>query len=180
MSRIAKLLGLAMASLLACGVADGQTKRPDFSGVWKLDMKASEFGNIPGGRPTARVDSIDQGPAFVWQVLYLDNGGKKDTTVYRYTTDGVECVNRVAGSEIKSVVSWEGDSLRVESRTKLMVFDMTLSEVWRLSSDGRTLMMDRIVKYPLGKGKQALVFAKQASEETPAVVAPARKAPPGN
>jgi len=162
---ILRALALVLAATPVLGAAAGQSERPDFTGTWKLDMEASEFGNIPGGHPTSRTDVIELGPKSVRQVLYLDNGGKLDTTTYRYSTDGSESVNQVAGSEIKSVVRWEGDSLHVDSRTKILLFEMKLAETWRLSADGLRLTMRRTVKYPLGEGKQVLIFHKQDVED---------------
>jgi hypothetical protein len=134
---------------------------PDFSGTWRLDKPKSVFGKIPGGEPKARTDVIVHREPTVVQTLYLDNGASRDTTVYRYTTDGATSVNKVAQQVIKSVVKWEGDRLDVESKTKLMlVFDSTLSERWALSSDGKTLIMIRHVTWPGGSGEQKLVFVR--------------------
>ncbi len=134
---------------------------PRFAGTWKLSKARSRFGSIPGGTPNARTDVIEESLPHIVQTLYLLNGSRRDTTVYRYTTDGRPTVNTVDGRDIKSVVTWEGSTLHLVSTTKLLVFDMALDERWHLSADGKTLTMTRHVKYPLGQGDQTLVFERQ-------------------
>jgi hypothetical protein len=63
--------------------------------------------------------------------------------------------------KITATVRWEGAVLRLESKTKLMVFEMKLDERWTLSPDGRKLTMTRELTSPIGSGIQTLVFEKQ-------------------
>jgi len=165
------VVALACVLALAGELVGAQSPRPDFSGTWTLDKQASAFGDIPGGTPTARTDVIQQQRQFLRQTLYLNNGGHLDTTIYRYTTDGAESVNNVAGSKIKSKVWWDGTLLHLESRTKVLILSASLSETWSLSPDGRTLTMTRDMDSPLAKGKQTLVFVKQADAVAEPVVA---------
>jgi hypothetical protein len=135
--------------------------RPDFSGTWVLDTARSEFGQIPGGRPLARTDVIVHRDPQLAQTLYLRLVGGPDTTRYRYATDSTRAVHRVENRDIEAHVWWAGDTLRLESMSKLMMFEMWLRERWTLSPDGRTLTMSRHITYPLGKGDQKLLFVKQ-------------------
>jgi len=157
-----KALALACALGLASGLGTAHAAgRPDFSGTWKLDTLRSEFGQIPGGRPRARVDVIQHREPRIRQTLFIDNWSRQDTTVYLYTSDGKPTVNRVGSQDIRSTVWWEGRILRLESKTRLLIYDMTLKERWILSADGKVLTMARRVKYPLGEGEQKLVFRKR-------------------
>jgi hypothetical protein len=136
-------------------------KHARFAGTWRLNKAKSKFGNIPGGTPVARTDVITQADPRIVQTLYMINGTRRDTTVYRYLTTGEPTVNPVDGRDIKSVVTWEGATLHLVSNTKMLVFDMQLDERWRLSPDNRTLTMSRHVKYPMGEGDQILVFDRR-------------------
>lgn len=167
--REACLLALVAAAAVA-GLAPAATpgperaavpRRPDFSGTWVLDTARSEFGSIPGGRWRSRIDHIEHRDPQLRHTLYLDTGVRRDTTRYRYTTDSARVTNRVDRNEIEARVWWEGEALRLESKTRLLVFEMTLKERWTLSADRRTLTMSRRVKYPMGEGEQRLVYAKR-------------------
>jgi hypothetical protein len=135
--------------------------KPNFTGTWRLDSEHSVFGDIPGGHPTSRHDAIAHDEARLKQTLYLDNGGKLDTTVYNYRIDGAPLVNKVGGQDITATLTWEGDALHIVSKTRLAIVEMTLDERWRLSAARDSLVMLRKLKYPLGEGSQRLVFVRQ-------------------
>lgn len=133
--------------------------RPDFTGTWKLDLARSELGKFPG-QPKARTDVIEHRDPQLRQTLHLEHATRRDTTVYRYTTDSTRAVNAVDGRDIEARVWWEGATLRLDSKTRMAMFEMWLKERWTLSADGKTLTMMRRVKYPMGEGDQRLVFEK--------------------
>jgi hypothetical protein len=134
---------------------------PNFTGTWRLDPERSVFGDIPGGHPTSRRDVIAHDEPRVRQTLYLDNGGRLDTTVYVYRIDGSPSVNKVGGQDITATLAWDGDTLHIVSKTRLVIVEMTLDERWRLSAARDSLVMTRRLKYPMGEGSQRLVFVRQ-------------------
>jgi len=158
---VALALVLAAAALAAPAPSPPAVPRPDFSGTWVLDTARTEFGNIPGGRWRARVDVIEHRDPALRQSLYMDNGVRRDTTHYVYNTAGRPVANRVDKQDITATVQWQGSDLRLVSKTRLMLIEMTLDETWRLSPDGRTLTMTRLLKYPLGEGRAKLVFTRR-------------------
>ena len=150
-----------LPAVLDTATAPDPAPRPNFSGRWRLSIARSVFGKLPGGQPTARTDVIEHAGKRIRQTLYLIRGAQYDTTVYVYSTDGTPTVNRVAGTDIRSVVTWEGASLHLLSKMKVLVLDTSLDERWTLSPDGRTLTYARHVKYGIGEGDQTLKFERQ-------------------
>lgn len=134
---------------------------PSFTGRWTLDMKQSEFGTLPGARPLARTDTITHREPEVSHVLHIDNPTSRDTTVYRYRTTGEVTHSTVDGRDVQSVARWEGRVLVIDSKTRMMIFDVTLNDRWELSPNRDTLEMIRRVKSPLGASDQRLVFARR-------------------
>lgn len=135
--------------------------RPDFTGTWMLDTARSEFGQIPGGRPITRTDLIEHRDPVLRQTLLLSLPSGLDTTEYRYTTDSARVVHRVDSRDIEARVWWEGATLCLLSKSKIVMLEMSLGERWTLSPDGRTLVMTRRVKSPIGDGDQKLMFVKR-------------------
>ena len=135
--------------------------RPDFTGRWTLDMKASEFGSLPRGKPLARTDTITHREPDIGHVLYLVNPTAHDTTIYRYRTTGEPTHTTIDGRDVQSVARWEGRTLVIDSKMKMMIFDVTLNDRWDLSVNRDTLKMTRRVKSPLGASDQRLIFLRR-------------------
>ena len=151
---------LSKGSPAQAAIAD-TTASPSFAGRWKLSMTRSTFGTAPGGKPASRTDAIEQSGTRIKQTLYLVLGSKPDTTVYLYSTDGTPTVNKVAGRDIRSVVSWEGRALHLVSTAKLLVVETSLDERWTLAAGGRELTYRRHVKYGFGESDQTLIFERE-------------------
>ncbi len=124
-------------------------------------MRRSSFGIIPGGKPTSRTDLIEQDGTRIKQTLFLVLGSKPDTTIYIYSTDGTPTVNKVAHSDIRSVVTWEGRTLRLRSTAKLLMLDTSLDDRWVIAPNGRELVYQRHVKFGFGEGDQTLIFERE-------------------
>ena len=135
--------------------------RPDFSGRWVLDMKQSEFGSLPGSKPLARTDTITHREPEISHVLYLVNPASRDTTTYRYRTNGETTHSTVDGLDVQSVARWDGRALKIDSKMRVMIFDTTLNDRWELSANGDTLKMTRHLKSPMGSTDQRLIFARR-------------------
>jgi hypothetical protein len=144
--------------LAACGLLPCQAQ-PNFSGTWKLNAAKSDFGAMP--RPEARTDRITHhGPDLKDSVT--QNGPRGEVTVeMRYSTDGRETTNNVRGNQIRSTARWEGDALAIAGKMQMNGADVTLSDRWSLSHDGKTLTILRHVNSSTGVTDQTLVLEKQ-------------------
>jgi hypothetical protein len=139
-------------------VAAAQNKT-NFSGTWKLNTSKSDFGMIPG--PDSRTDVIDhKDPSLKVSVTAEGAQGKQQYTV-NYTTDGKEAVNSLPGREMKSILSWQGKSLVVDTKLKFQGNDVTVKSTWTLSDDGKTLTQNAHLASAMGETDQKLVFEKQ-------------------
>ena len=78
-----------------------------------------------------------------------------------YTTDGKECTNQgFGGNPTKSVLNWDGDTLRIETKGKFGDNEFTMPEKWALSADGKMLTLTRLFKSAMGESEQKLVLDK--------------------
>src|SRR5205807_10390867 len=84
--------------------------KPNFSGVWKLNVAKSDFGVLPG--PESRTDTIEHTEPAI-KIATKEEGpqGKRDYVI-SLTTDGKENTNTPGpGVELKSTSNWEGNAL---------------------------------------------------------------------
>jgi len=135
-------------------------QKPNFTGRWKLNKQKSEFGKLPGV-PDARTDVIAHREPELIDVVHTVFKGKPDSVTYRFRTDAQPTVSKIDRTDVHSISSWDGDVLALQSKMKMLIFESTLTDRWSLSSDGKTLMMLRHVKSPIGSGDQKLVFERQ-------------------
>jgi hypothetical protein len=131
----------------------------DFSGTWVLNIEKSNFGGEQP--PTSKVQRVEQkGTELTVTIDEADYRGKVHG-VARYATDGQEAVNDVLGNPMTSSISWEGAVLVMRTWGKFGEADITLSDRWSLSPDGKTLTMAREFR---GHGRvvsQTLVFDRR-------------------
>lgn len=155
--KTAKLLVMAVVVLILCaGLAQA---KPNFTGDWKANVAKSDYGQMP------TPDKFDV------KIVHNDPELKVATTIagefgeftldFAYTTDGKECANTSPMGQSKSVLSWDGDVLVIESKISGDNGEMTMSDRWSLSEDGKTLTMKRHFTGGFGEGEQTMVMDKQ-------------------
>ena len=112
--------------------------KPNFSGEWVMDAAKSEFGPMPPpDSMTRKVEYNDP----VLTVTQAQTGGAQgdQTTTSKYSTDGKESVNNMAGNEVKSTATWQGNSLVIASKLEVQGNELSLTSKWSLSEDGKVL-----------------------------------------
>ena len=135
---------------------------PDFTGRWRLCVQGSEYAGAIGARPRERRDEIVmRGDTLSEHSFTVREGGDTLQLRYRYATDGREVTNEVAGSDVRSTARWDANALVIESHASMLLLDVSVRERWTLSPDGRTLVMERVSKLPVGSSRQRLVFARE-------------------
>jgi hypothetical protein len=151
---------LSLALLLAIALPAAAAPAPHFSGRWRLDVAASDFGK--GHRvPSGREDVIAQaGP---WVSVHSRTARAAADTLkldYRYRTDG-EAVNTLMGQEVRTRGWRDGTSLRFDSVTHILLLELGVAEHWSLSADDGTFTLERESRSPLGNERQRLVFHRE-------------------
>ena len=132
---------------------------PNFSGVWNLNVDASEYGPLP--KPQKIVMTIEQAEPSI-QITQEINGAQGPFTArFKYSTDGKEVSNVNGPSDLKSTAKWDNDTLVIESTGKFRGNDLKLVDKWTLSSDGKTLKLARHISVQQGEVDQTQVWDKK-------------------
>jgi hypothetical protein len=133
--------------------------KPNFSGTWKLNVAKSDFGPMPG--PDSQVDVIDHNDPVLKDALTQESAQGKINATISYATDGKEVTNQVGPREIKSIATWEGSNLVVNSKTTFNDSEVTIKSVWSLSDDGKTLTKNEHLAASMGEMDRKTVFERQ-------------------
>jgi len=150
-----RLLTLA---LIAASAAFAAT--PDLSGTWKLNVPKSSFGQFPA--PSSMVQKVTHAePKLTVSVKQVSDRGEFESAS-NYTTDGKECTNTgFGGSETKSVVKWEGETLNIDTKGTFGDNAFTMKDKWTVSADGKVLTIVRHFSSAMGELEQKLTLEKE-------------------
>lgn len=155
-----RVAGLLLACLLAPVAANAA--RPNLSGRWQLDVARSDYARMEASKPRSRLEVIEhRDPSLVFHSFVLRANGDSAKYNYHYSTDGKPGMNDVMGQKVQSTAKWSGDTLVVESKGRMMMFDVSARERWWLERGGKTLHLERASKSPMGEMVQTLVFTKR-------------------
>src|SRR5579863_7588203 len=92
--------------------------KPNFSGDWKLNSAKSNMGPVPP--PTSYVRKVTHAePSITIEDTQTGTalGDQHDTRTY--TTDGKEIAYQANGADVKSVLTWDGDALQINSKASV-------------------------------------------------------------
>jgi len=112
--------------------------RPDFTGVWELNLERSI---LRGQAPKRIVMQIEhREPRLVQQIHFTSADGVERRMTFAYET-GAETTNSLGGAPARTSARWEGEELVVESKVKTPCREFHFEDHWSVSDDGRTLTM---------------------------------------
>jgi hypothetical protein len=156
---------LQVCGILLLAVAASGQSRPatNFSGYWTLNPEKSDFGGAPAP------DSVKYVIRHIGARLTFDYTQETKTSRVDITTDGQE---RVTDSndevEIWTRAYWEGPVLVFEARQKARpghpAPGIKWTSRWKLSPDGQSLSIDRLIRAPQGQLAQNLVFNRDTQQ----------------
>jgi len=131
---------------------------PNYSGHWVVDLAKSDFGMLPPPEKLER-DIDHKDPDMKIKTVQKGQRGES-TTESKYTTDGKETTIQMRGREAKVTAVWKDGKLNVNSKSEFNGAEISQSETWNLSEDGKTLTIDNEIKAPQGEFKTKSVFMK--------------------
>jgi hypothetical protein len=112
--------------------------RPDFTGVWRLNIEKSVFR---GPKPRHMVVKLDhREPILIQQILYVDTSGLQHRLNFKYEIGG-ESTNQIGGARATSRTMWEGTELAIESWMQTPQRELHFKDYWSASDDAQSLTM---------------------------------------
>jgi hypothetical protein len=152
------LKAVIMIAALAC-IAVAADK-PNFSGDWKLNAAKSNFGPIPApttyerkvthAEPSVTIEDTQTGTAL---------GDQHDKRTYM--TDGTEISYQANGADVKGGMTWDGDTLLINSKASIQGMDIVIKDKITLGEGGKTLTDAVHIETGQGDLDLTLVFDKQ-------------------
>lgn len=148
----------SLATLLAVTTAVGQNV-PNLSGTWIMQADKSDFGPIGG--PSSRTDVIEhQEPRLTIKRTVVSAAGETASTLV-YAVDGKPYKNTAGPSELTSTLKWDGQVLVMVTLTTLPQGEVTITDRYTLSADGKTLTQARTLSLGGQEAAQTIVLIKQ-------------------
>ena len=153
------LLALALAGSAATASAQSASA-PNLSGTWVLQLDKSDFAGMQA--PTSRTDVFDhQEPKLTIKRTVSANGQENSTTLI-YGIDSKPYKNMVGPSEVTSTLHWEGSTLvSVSTVPNPQAGDVTITDRYDLSQDGKTLTQKRTFSAQGQELTQTMLLVKQ-------------------
>jgi len=150
---IAFRLILPLFALCVSGLA----AEPDFTGHWILDESRSEIHALPlRPAPELRVDH----KAGTVQCEAITPGESRHPC--HFSTEGREVRSKGGDWTVSTKAKWEGAALLLNSIKTAPRRQHTEMDRWKLSRDGSTLTIRRVVITLHGEMESTLVYEKQA------------------
>jgi hypothetical protein len=148
---------LALVSVAAVASAATVSKKPDFSGDWKMNAAKSNYGQIPA--PTSFVRKIFHAEPKLMIVEEQSGGGSDGTVTRKMTTDGKPTSIDINGTPVTCSATWDGTALI--ATTAVDSAGVTFTDKMSLSEDGKSLTSLVKVTSNQGEGEITIVFDRQ-------------------
>lgn len=164
-----RMVWLAVALVSLAGMGWSQKKagaKPNLTGEWKLNVAASDFGDVPP--PTRQTEVVTQAGDELAIAITMEREEMKQNYTLRFQAGGAE-MPLAKGSfpedapfRILSVKGeWQGAVLVVSARVSFEGSEGTLTSSYALSADGKVLRKTSHVVMEAGTFDTKTVYDKQ-------------------
>jgi hypothetical protein len=135
-------------------------EKPDFSGVWKADLEASDFSSYP--TPVAFTRTVSQSPLHLTiDVESIDQQNRTRGGELRFSLDGEESESMLTDATVKGFALRVGTRMFVRTDRVSDGVRMLIHEIWSLSEDGKTLTIEASITTSMGDEDVYVVMRKQ-------------------
>jgi hypothetical protein len=148
---------LALVSVAVVASAATVSKKPDFSGEWKMNAAKSNYGQIPA--PASFVRNITHAEPNLTIVEIQSGGGSDGTITRKMTTDGKPTSMDINGTPVACSAAWDGTSLI--ATTAIDSAGVTFKDKMSLSDEGKTLTSVVKITSAQGEGEITIAFDRQ-------------------
>ena len=140
--------------------------KTNFAGTWTLNE--TKTTQAQGGFGPAKMLTVTQdGNKMTVVRTQTGRNGEERTISLNYTLDGKECDNSNDRRTSKSVVLWSEDGLSLTINTRTTSerngekFEASSTEIWKLTEDGKSLIIDQTMNSQRGERKAVLNYDKK-------------------
>ena len=142
-------------------------EKTNYSGTWNLNNEKSQIGEGGGWMLTTKLTIKQEETKMTIDRVTKRRSGEETTSTEIITLDGVECQNTIGERQKTSAATWseDGASLTISSK---MVFEregnkmeITSTEIWKLTEEGKCLSNDYTSQSPRGERKATYVYDKE-------------------
>lgn len=152
--------GLVIGLMYSVAASAFAADKSNFSGKWKLNLAKSDLGPVP--RPAVMTQVIGHKDPDL-RVKTTVVGGPQGNLEYeaKYTTDGKESSNQFGAQKARSVVTWEGQDLVIDTKANFGGEEVTIKGRWSLLDGGKTLKQVAHIQSAQGQFDSTYVFDKE-------------------
>jgi hypothetical protein len=160
------MAALAIVAIAAGAAAADKSKAPDppkasgkpsYSGEWKMNPAASNFGQLPP--PNSFVRKIEHADPALSIVEDQSAGGAQSTTTRKLTTDGKPATLELNGYPAVCSAVWDGKD--IVATTNMESAGLKFTDRMSLSADGKTLTSKVQIGSLQGDAQLTIVFDRQ-------------------
>jgi hypothetical protein len=138
----------------------------DFSGTWTMNAEKSATGEDAPRRVAAKMTVVQKGDSLSVERTFRRNTGEETSSIEKLMMDGKECVSTIMDRPRTSTATWSEDGKNLTIASKSVFerdgnkIEMSSTETWKLSEDGKILTVDVASTSPRGDRKGAFVYDK--------------------
>jgi len=133
--------------------------KPNFSGVWKLNVDKSDFGPLPG--PDSETDTIEHNEPNIKLAVSQQGGQGKQEYQFEMAINGKEQAIKMGPRDVKTTAQWEGSALVVNAKLMFQDMEVTMKQVYTMAPGGKTVNVNVHLASSMGEADQKMVFEKQ-------------------